>query len=236
MIVTAIPAPTVTVGQKIKALYIPHITNEDTDRIGQYTGQIVTVTRVLDGEHLYSDGIIRRGQRAYGNFVSVATGNIASWFASEWEIVQDEPEVKPELDDKADPIVELTEDQKTIAALKDRVANLEASLLDVKRDAIRSMNWVNEFMHREAENRDWCEQYDEAVETINANIAPWLAWEPRQREFEIRVRAIIEVEGTLTISATTIDEAYDLAQEEFDIEDSVRYNGFELRNIECEEA
>ena len=234
MIITAITAPPVTVGQKIKALYIPHVTNNDIDIPGEYTNQIVTVTRVLDGEQLYSDGIVRRGQRVYGNFVSKSSGNIASWFASEWEIVEDVP--TSELDDKADPVVELTDDQKIIVSLRESLRITEENLARIKREAIDAMQFVNEFTNEEATRRDWCEQYDEAVESINARLPHWLQWELRQREFTIRVMADIRVEDNVTVSARSLDEAMELAQEMFDIEETFSSYGFDLRDIECEEA
>jgi hypothetical protein len=235
VIIVGIPAPTVTVGQKIKALYIPSITGCDIDARGQFTNQIVTVTRVENDEHLmYSDGVHRRGMRAYADFVNKSTGNNSCWYASEWEIVDDVP--TPELDDKADPVVELTDDQKIIVGLRQELMVARETLTRVKREAIASMEFVNQMLNQEADDRDWCEQYDQAVDTVNAHVADWLQWEPRQREFTIRVMADIRVEDNVTVTATSLEDAMEMAQEMFDVEETFSSYGFDLRDIECEEA
>ncbi len=234
MIITAISAPPVTVGQKIKALYIPSITGCDLDARGQFTNQIVTVTRVENDEHLmYSDGVHRRGMRAYADFVNKSTGNSSCWYASEWEIVDDVPTA---LDDKADPVVELTDDQKIIVALRESLRITEETLARIKREAIDSMDFVNSFTNEQADKHDWCEIYDDAVDIINDRVASWLQWARRQREYQIRVYADIRVEDTLCVTATSLEDAMEMAQEMFDVEESFSSMGFDLRDIECEEA
>ena len=234
MIAATISAPKVVEGQKIKALFIPSVTGSEMDSVHSFTGQIVTVESVYaDRMNSYADGVSRIGDRVYAKFWRV-DGDTSTWYISEWEIADEVP--TPELDDKADPVVELTDDQKIIVSLRESLRITEETLARIKREAIDSMDFVNTFTNKEADKHDWCDIYDDAVDTINDHVASWLQWARRQREYTIRVMADIRVEDNITVSATSIEDALEMAQEMFDVEETFNAYGFDLRDIECEEA
>jgi hypothetical protein len=190
------------VGNKIKAVRIPLITGTESDEFNNYTGQIVTITRI--GERSWSDGDTTSTTMTvpYGRFF-MADGGTQEFFMSEWEPVYEDTAETP-----ADP--ELTEDQRTIAALKTTIGDLQEMIRRLSHD-IEVV--IGQRMIAEAEERGWCDTFDNIVDYVNNQLTGCARLPERMQEFEVER----EVSGTVS----TIHTVMVMARSQADADDMV---------------
>lgn len=119
------------------------------------------------------------------------------------------------------PVVEPTADQREIeflkaslnqvAAERDRVGEQNSSLraqLDRALSAHRAdIATIGESLISEANDREWCSEYDEIVDKINRSLTVELPL--REREHTVTVTVTLEI----TVMARDEDHAHTLAQE-----------------------
>lgn len=214
------------VGNKIKAVRIPLITGTESDEFNNYTGQIVTITRIE--QRTWSDDATTSNTMTvpYGRFL-MNGGGTQEFFMSEWEPVYEDTAETP-----AEP--ELTEDQRTIAALKTTIGDLQEMIRRLSHD-IEVV--IGETINEEAENRGWCEMFDSIVAAVNNRLTGPARLPLRRQEFEIEVTftTAISVTQWVTVEAADQEEAESLLLESPDnycepteiIRDYIRWNGID---------
>lgn len=65
---------------------------------------------------------------------------------------------------------------------------------------IADMRRVSEYLAQEAKDREWCEEFDHALDDLNTALSVPLT--PRTRELTVTVRGTLEVEFTKTVTIT----------------------------------
>jgi hypothetical protein len=226
------------VGNKIKAVKIPLVTGTESDEHNNYTGQIVTISRI--GQRTWSEnGKINTTMTVpYARF-PMKEGGTQEFFISEWEPVFEDTETPAEPASEAPAEPELTEDQRTIAALKTTISDLQ--------DHIRRLtNDIEEVIGRtlmeEAENRGWCETYDGVVEMLNNRLKGCARLPIREHEFDVEVivTGTASAYYTVRVTAHNQDEADSMVTDNPDnyfdadevLTDYSRHNNFD--NIEVD--
>jgi hypothetical protein len=221
------------VGNKIKAVKIPLITGTESDEFNNYTGQIVTITRIEQRTWSDDDTTSKTMTVPYGRFF-MADGGTQEFFMSEWEPVYENTAETP-----ADP--ELTEDQRTIAALKTTIGDLQEMIRRLTHD-IEVV--IGETINEEADNRGWCDMFDNLVDAVNNRLTGSARLPERMQEFEVdrEVSGTVSTIHTVMVMARSQDDADqmvdDCPSDYFDAEavlnDYLSWNSFD--NIEIEQA
>ena len=220
------------VGNTIKAVRIPLVTGTSADEHNNYTGQIVTISRIgertwIENGETHADVTV-----PYARFL-MEDGGTQEMFISEWTPVFEGTETP------AEP--ELTEDQRTIARLNAVISDLQGHIRRLTHD-IEVV--IGETINNEAEHRGWCEQFDNIVENVNARLTGSARLPQRTQTFEVEVT----VEGTIStcytvcVSAKSQDDAdtmviespYDYFDADDVLTDYARFNSFD--NVEVELA
>jgi hypothetical protein len=212
------------VGNKIKALIIPGVTGTARDERSKFTGQTVTITRISTNSWRDDAGWHDNATVAYGMFTN-HEGREEEFWISMWEPVYD--------DAPYEPIIELTEDQK-------KIADLEKQLTDVRNKVGAWEQWalgVVEKADEEAEERGWCDTYDEIRARVIRDVPTPVAfpfygdrdylvtWEEEVR-FRIKRRA--------TVTAKSADDAIEQIQNDFvefdfsDLREAYQDNNYEV--------
>lgn len=101
---------------------------------------------------------------------------------------------------------------------------------------IKDIKLIGDALIKEADERDWCDQYDKFVSQLNSKLCIDL----EEREHEYVVSAIYHLKVSTTIKARNIDDANDKAAE-LDLGDyncSIRgdYDDIEYQDHDIEEA
>lgn len=105
--------------------------------------------------------------------------------------------------------------------------------------AIDFINTVSERLIEEADNRNWCSEYDDIVDEVNAKSGMPGVIMLREREHEytvsVRIEARVNVETEVKVMARSQEHADDLVNEDVEacldesvsdiISEEVRYNG-----------
>ena len=224
------------VGNKIKAVRIPLVTGTSTDERNNYTGQIVTISRI--GQQTWSEnGETHTDVTVPHARFLMKDGGTMQFFIAEWEPVFEDTETPVEA--PAEP--ELTEDQRTIAALKTTISDLQDHIRRLTHD-IEVV--IGETITNEAEHRGWCEQFDNIVENVNSRLTGCAQLPERIQQFEVEVSvtATIGAFYTVCVSAKSQDDAdtmviespYDYFNVDDILTDYARFNSFD--NVEVELA
>jgi hypothetical protein len=192
------------VGNKIKAVRIPLITGTESDEFNNYTGQIVTITRI-EQRTWSDDGTASNTMTVpYGRFL-MNGGGTQEFFMAEWEPVYEDTAETP-----ADP--ELTEDQRTIAALKTTIGDLQDMIRKLTHD-IEVV--IGETINEEADNRGWCDMFDSLVIAVNNRLTGSARLPERMQEFEVdrEVSGIVSTIHTVMVMARSQDDADEMVDD-----------------------
>lgn len=205
------------VGTKVRALYIPSIT--DTINDDGATGQIVEVTEVRESQpHNDRSGEWTSGPVAYAKFER-STGYTQLFYMSEWEVVTD--------DESPVPAPEQTETD----LLRQRLTDLQQQYDRQRNEAMNTLTIISDRLIAEANNRGWCNEYDEIVERINNDLPNWLQLAEREGEYEVTWTETytVTIDRTATVTARDADSAADLVSSDpdafgdsYDIEQAFR--------------
>ena len=119
--------------------------------------------------------------------------------------------------------------QKDLEVAKAQSAGYLERITNLQRAHARDIQLIGEALIEEANNRQWCSEYDEFVSRLNGRLTHDLP----VREFEKEVFLTYTVKLSFNVSATNDDDAADKAQElaeefldnsdeihEYDFEDS----------------
>jgi len=208
------------VGDKVIGKFVPNITgNPIYDEIGGVviTGQLVTVTkvehskrseRIPDTDKSRPDFVY--GPMIWAEFYRGPEREATKYYFTEWEY----------------PAEETTENQE-IANLKSELAQSRAHISKLVND----FDGLCDIIINEAGNAGYCNEYDKVVSAVN-EIAERsnCIWRLKLREhdFEIEVRVSGEVRAytTVTVSATSFEEAADFLadspEDYVDVDDILR--------------
>lgn len=127
----------------------------------------------------------------------------------------------------AEPEMDIDAYKLAIEALNREIASLKA---DVERVNNQSDSWrtvatnnatdfdaVGKALMEEAENRNWCNEYDEFVERVNSNLIR-NALPVREQEYEVEIEVIGSLTTTTTVSvtATSQEAANEMVENDMD--------------------
>lgn len=114
-----------------------------------------------------------------------------------------EPSAAPE-PAPAEPAPETDSKDQLIESLREEVSRVRTA-------HVRDINTLNNALLEEAENRDWCSEFDEFVEGVNGHLN--IELDGRERDFDVTVEVTYRV--VRTVSARTESEAEDLATDDY---------------------
>jgi hypothetical protein len=228
------------VGNKIKAVRIPLVTGTESDEHNNYTGQIVTITTI--GQRTWSENGETHTDMTvpYARFL-MKDGGTQEFFISEWAPVFEDTETPAEPASEAPAEPELTEDRRTIAALKTTIGDLQDMIRKLTHD-IEVV--IGETINNEADERGWCETFDNIVEYVNNRLTGCARLPERVQEFEVErcIMGTVTTMHTVTVMARSQDDAEnmvdDCPSDYFDADEVlteyISWNSFD--NIEIESA
>lgn len=214
------------IGTQVRARYIPAITNKEGKTLSlsnpnhDYRNQIVTVTRIAatTSDSIASDSFSTRDV-LYANFIN-PEGGTTEYYFPDWEIV----DITSDTAVVSEP--ELTPEQAEIKGLNDRISNL----LNMQRRIFSVMNEINSVANRSADDQNYCSQYEDVLDQLNAliirEVPEWdFRFEGRRKTYNVRVersRTIVEyidiqVEGPAGANKYDLeDDAYEIASDSYD--------------------
>jgi len=153
-------------------------------------------------------------------------------------------------------IISLSQQDLTVRNLLIKLINLHKELEaeQIERRATENMHriWMQHYrddieligarLIEEANDRNWCHEFDEIIETLNRSLHQDLPL--REREYEVTVSYSVYTSSTVTVTARDEDGAIEMVRESFSdyvdvresLEDAVRYNGVDLDEFEAEEV
>ena len=134
------------------------------------------------------------------------------------------------------------ESRQTVIDERNRLLNWETTykkhiedLATEVRQAHHAIQFIGERLIREAEDRDWCDEFDRFVESVNNEIPSRFALPTRRREYEVTwsETVTVTVDRSVTVIADNPDDAIECAKEIDDgasnneIMEAIRYGGWE---------
>lgn len=212
--------PTVAVGDKIIARKIPGVTGEAID---EYTNTIGTVTYVnLPGDYVCADFHVKANPTnlsvtEWVKYDESADGHTLTVSETHDEIAGIRipanctvDEYRAIIETVANDLAEARRQREATAQDRDRYHTQVMSA----RDAIQI---IGDRLNEEAEERDWCEEFDRIVADVNESLHP-LGYElpVREREYtvEITITGTITTTYTHTVTASSPEAAQDIADED----------------------
>jgi len=189
------------VGNKIKALHIPGLTGTNRDEQHKFTGQIVTIARMGTNSWTDADGYHDNATVPYAEFTN-ADGVKELFWVAKWDFVYEDTPAEPEL----------TEDQRTIASLKTTIGDLQDMIRKLTHD-IEVV--IGQRMIAEAEERGWCDSFDNIVDLVNNQLTGCARLPERIQEFavEVYVTGTISTLHTVMVTARSQDDADELVSD-----------------------
>ena len=223
------------VGDKCKAKYIPSVTGVAGR---EWTNDYVfTVTSMVTDHVWYENGTNKIGPAVWGDFTG-PDGNPRTYYVTQWEPVLDTDIVDPPK----------SEEQQEIERLRAAIIQEQERRGNERLQAIDAIQTIGQRLIDEANRRGWCSQYDEIIEEVNTDLPSWLELPVRQSDYIVSwtEEHIVTVSRSMTVTATSAEEAIEVAQNEDygadtqDIIDAVRNRDFEyvdgsMRDFEVEE-
>lgn len=86
------------------------------------------------------------------------------------------------------------------------------SLAKARSEASDAINQIGAAFLEEAAKREWCDEADDFIDSLNAQLPTWLELPRRKRKYEVsyRVTGTQEATGSVVIEASSLDEANEL--------------------------
>lgn len=99
------------------------------------------------------------------------------------------------------------------AAPPSEVEQLRQALAEAERKHREDIATIGQVLLREAENRSWCNEYDQVVEGLNRNL--YVELEERSAEFDVTWTEVysVTVERSARVTARDLDDAVEYVQE-----------------------
>lgn len=180
---TALPV----VGQRVRALSIPGITDDPHYAIDSLETTVVRVSETSPRE-------------IYGEFTAARSSNPKTthlWYFTDWEPVEDAaPEVDPE-----------------IVNLRARIERLER----VIKNATDGFAVIGERLISEAQDRGWCEEFDRIIDDVNSQLVGFqLPTREDEFEVMVEVSGRLTYTTTVSVTARSQSEANEMVAENMD--------------------
>ena len=222
----------VQVGDKVKVMHVPYFDDvEDNDPLWPVKGQIVTVKSIK--REVTSAGIgpvDSKNERisVVGAWFERTGGSLWMDF-DRWEHIERPDDASPadaagnpyDVDASVDLIDTVYELTRTIHELQQestrkdqRIKNLNFQVLDETLKTRNAMTLISETLAEEANERDFCSEWDQIVKALNRGLP--LSHQLDERMKEIRVdwveRYLVEVPRSIVVTATDHDDAIEQAE------------------------
>lgn len=166
------------VGKRVRAL--------EVNGYERLEGQEITVTRVHDSTNAsWTNGIA-----VYGIFDD--NGQASPLWATKWE------PVAPNLAADEVPTVPKADHDREVETLNARIRSLQEQVSQ----AHRAFEIASGILIREANDRGWCEAYDNIIDEINGDMPGSYRFEEREAEYDVEVEITATVTYTTTVSVT----------------------------------
>jgi hypothetical protein len=245
MTTKALPA----IGSTVIAKYIPHVTATTVDN--GCTGQAIVVTRVDDNKWTWDNAasvdISSSMPAVYGMFKRTDRSSDVEYYCTDWEVVDPEsipypPDmivIEPAVEPTVIPTVtEVDRLESRVTDLSARVTQLDAARNLERTTAINAFKVVSDRLIEEANNRSWCEVYDQIARDVNDDLPNHLQLEIRERDFNLTARLTITLTLTTTETARSIEDAIEMADANNLTEmimSQVRYGDYSVEEMDWEE-
>ena len=189
-------------------------------------GDKVRIVKSLHGDYAWLEGAEIRVEQAYresdGWFYVPGLG----YRECEWEIVPvEEPANRYTMPDSmADMAAEIERLTKALAYEKEQHAATKTDRADI----IADFSLVSDLLLEEAQDRDWCDEYDTFVDNVNKRTKK-MSLQNCQIEYEVtvqRVRTVYE-QVTVTVEGRRGMSEYDLQDAAFE-EAGMSYDWYEV--------
>ena len=189
-------------------------------------GDKVRIVKSLHGDYAWLEGAEIRVEQAYresdGWFYVPGLG----YRECEWEIVPvEEPANRYTMPDStADMAAEIERLTKLLTYEKEQHAATKTD----RNDIIADFSLVSDLLLEEAQDRDWCDEYDTFVDSVNKRTKK-MALQNCQVEYEVTVQRVRTVydQVTVTVSGRRGMGEYDLQEAAFE-EASMSYDWNEV--------
>ena len=81
-----------------------------------------------------------------------------------------------------------------------------------RNEAVEAIMAIGTAFLEEAEKREWCDEADDFIESLNEKLPAWLELPRRKRKYEVgyRITGTQEATGSVVIEASSLDEANEL--------------------------
>jgi len=233
---------TVQVGDIIRPIFIPSVsTCLTTDRAHYYEGhyEVKSVTPnmeyPLDGETrgfgtvAYID--VNQNLNSHARAAFPATPSMEGdryYYVSHFIIL----ERGPNYVDPANPVIELTDQEKEIASLKDLNKRQSERIEKLLQDVAHNSEVLTQKFYFLKDRYNWCDEANEVADEINGDLRGGLEIECNQEfEVEVNVRAVLETTITVMISARSHEAAQEAVMddpstyiENYQINDALNWN------------
>ncbi len=200
--------------------------------LGDYNGHECVITEIFPGITAYS---------LTGEFTSIQKpDDTINLRFSEWEPI-DAPEVKP-----SEEVGIITDLQAQVDRFTDQNRTLLAKVANWEQD----WDTLTGALHKEADRRGWCSEYDEFVDEIESELR--IGTMPRrEKDYTVtwQTTVLVTVDMARTYTATSEEAAIDMAKEDYygaspeesDVLDAVRHGNWEesddpYREYDADEA
>ena len=114
-----------------------------------------------------------------------------------------------------------------IDTLQAEVVRLKQQVEEAKAAHANDVAQIGSWLQSEARERDWCEDYDDCVDTVNSRLMVKLP--NRRRDFKVTMRVTYEV--SRTVHEDSADSAWDYVNEDWEQVDRLVRNA-EPENVE----
>jgi hypothetical protein len=86
---------------------------------------------------------------------------------------------------------------------------------EAKEQARRAISIIGERLIQESNDRDWCSEFDNIIETVNGQLPSWLELPVRKREYEVTwsEEYTITVHRSATVTARDEQDAIDIVED-----------------------
>lgn len=237
---------TVQVGDTIRPIYIPAITydphNRGADRDHYYEGEYKVVEIRKDYAYALPDGSEGIGTVAYIDvnenlnhharqaFTGFVEGD-RYYYVSHFTILG-RTEAKDDL--TADPVIELTEDQKEIERLKKLIETMDARIGTMLSDTVHNSKVLTNNFYRLKERHNWCDEANSTAVDINEDLRGGLLIDVEQEfDIEVRVEASFSTTVLVQVTAATLEQAQEMVMdspeefiEQYEIDENLSCNGW----------
>lgn len=112
---------------------------------------------------------------------------------------------------------------------------------EVREEARRAIYTIGDRLITESEKRNWCSEFDEIIDEVNAALPGWLELPTREREYNVTwtEEYSVTVRRHATITARNAEQAAEIAADwdeadEYEIRDALSYGNYSFVSDNCD--